>query len=112
MTRRRASAATVEYVATQQFAYERTDGSVHRWHQEDESSVTKREDAIAMLQRTIDFWVPKLARDLQVERNVSAAQAIVMARTIFQETVPTLLKEPFPVKWEISMADLTFPSEI
>jgi hypothetical protein len=76
MTRRRASAATVEYVATQQFAYERTDGSVHRWHQEDESSVTKREDAIAMLQRTIDFWVPKLARDLQVERNVSAAQAI------------------------------------
>lgn len=98
-----------QYVATHRFTRTKPDGSTVEWQQEDESAATSKAEAVGMVQRTIDFWVPKLADDLQFKRGLPKVAAWRLARQNFEKTVVASLNNPFATRWHLSREDFTFP---
>jgi len=91
--------------------YQRTDsnGVVHIWYQEDENAVTSKAEAVDMVQRTIDFWLPQLAEDVAREFGLTPEQAQPKAQDSFKHTLSNMLCQPFAVRWGLTVEDFTWP---
>lgn len=97
----------VERIASQKFSRRRPDDSIVEWQQEDETAVTSKAEAVAMVQRAIDFWVPKAASDLHAQRGIPKAKARILAR---QGAVTAMLdlSTPFARRWNLQVKDFNF----
>ena len=89
--------------------YTKADGTTVEWHQENESAVRNKQEAVDMVQRTIDFWVPRLASDLVKMKGLSPDDAKVSAKKVFAGTLQMHLLEPFAVRWDLKLSDFTWP---
>lgn len=106
------SNATIDKLSKNTFTRQKADGTTVEWHQEDESAVQSKAEAVAMVQRTIDFWLPMLVRDLQVQNNLSLSDAIAQAQLSFSTNlVHTLAGAPFAKRWEMTVADFRIHME-
>jgi hypothetical protein len=76
------------------------------WVQEDEEAVTTKTEAVAMIQRTIDFWKIKLRDDLMSQRGLSRPDAEQGAIQTFHRQFGTSLQEPLPRRFGITLQDL------
>lgn len=99
----------VKQIASRKFTHQTADGKTVEWQQEDESAVKDKAEAVAMVQRTIDFWLPKIADNLALHRNMPKAEAEILARRIFQENLTDMLTQPFAVKWNLTVEDFVLP---
>jgi hypothetical protein len=99
----------IQHIATHRFSRIKADGTVVEWQQEDESAVTSKTEAVGMVQRTIDFWLPALVDDLQRLRGFPRVVAMQMAHQSFEQTVDESLSSPFAKRWQLSREDFTFP---
>jgi hypothetical protein len=95
-------------IAAQTFTRQKSDGTIVEWHQEDESAVISKAEAIAVVQRTIDFWLPKVATEIQQQRNIPFAEALASAQQSFLDGFSEMMSQPFPQRWGLTLADLTF----
>lgn len=86
----------------------KADGTVLTWKQEPESDVKIKEEAVAQMQRTIDFWLPQLIDDVAKKHGITRVEAVAIASRHFRTSTVTMLEEPFPVKWGVTMDDLNF----
>lgn len=110
--RRRYRLATPEdMIASQRFTRQKPDGTIVEWHQEDESAVTSKAEAVAMIQRTIDFWFPYLVASLQQQKGMSLPDAVAMAEQSFTKNFIKMLRNPFPQRWGITLADVNLHPE-
>lgn len=95
-------------IAERSFTRRKADGTVVEWHQEDELAVKTKAEAVAMVQRTIDFWLPSLVHDLQIARNLALPDAISLATTTFSTSFEEMLANPFPRQWNMVLEDFDF----
>ena len=101
---------SVEQIAAQVWTHCTRDGTVIFWHQEDENAVQTREEAIAMVQRTINFWAVKLIDDLQTQQHMTQDQATTVARKTFRTNIHNMAKAaPFAQRWGFTVEDFIFP---
>lgn len=101
-------AAGIAYVATTTFQRIRADGSVARWRQEDESAVQTKAEAVGMVQRTLNFWIPKAADDLVEQRGLKRVDAIKVARSMSRNGLRQMLDKPFSRRWGLTLEDFNF----
>jgi hypothetical protein len=85
----------VEFVASHSFTRQATNGTTVEWHQEDESAVTCKAEAVAIVQRTIDFWLPMLADNIQHRQQVSRTEAERQSLEIFRTQFTVMITTPF-----------------
>lgn len=97
-----------EMIASHVWIARKADGTVVEWHQEDENSVTSKAEAVAMVQRTIDFWLLKLVADIQQSRKIPLEDAKTAACHSFRATMLGTLVQPWPKKWGMTMEDFVF----
>lgn len=102
------SKKSVEFIASQTHTRVKADGSIVEWHQENELAVTSKAEAIGMVQRTIDFWLPQLVTDLQQQRKYSLSAAEDVARRSFITNIEKMMDQPFAQRWGFTIADFTF----
>jgi hypothetical protein len=99
---------TAEQVAAQRFTRRRADGSIAEWQQEDEAAVASKDEAVAIVQRTINFWIPKIAADLRTQKGLPMRLARPRARQVMQEGLKEMLSKPFARRWGLTMEDFNF----
>jgi hypothetical protein len=99
---------TVEQIASQIFTRKRADGTTLIWHQENESAATSKADAIGMVQRTLDFWIPQVADDLVEKRGITRVEALAAAKLVWRSGMAGMLAQPFPRKWGLEEEDFNF----
>jgi hypothetical protein len=102
---------SIQQIASHRWSRQKADGTTLEWEQEDESSVKCKADVVAMLQRTIDFWMPQLIHDMQNQKAMSLIDARLMAKQHFQITLSAMLSEPWTRRWDVKLEDFTFPIE-
>jgi hypothetical protein len=100
----------VEFIATHKFSYLKSDGTKVEWQQENENAATSKEQAVGMIQRAIDFWVPYIAGQLHRQKKISIQNAKVMADQSVRKNITLTLSQTFPRRWGITLQDLTFPT--
>lgn len=96
------------HFASQKHTRIKADGTVAEWQQEDESAVTTKAEAVGMVQRTIDFWLPQMVNDIVANRGISREEATALATKHFHAASEQMVAEPFPIKWGITVDDLKF----
>lgn len=101
---------TYETLISNKFSYRKADGTVVEWQQEDEHAATTKAEALGMLQRTVDFWIPYITVQLRRKQKLSKKNAEIRARQVLREQMTQLVSQPFPQKWGITFEDLTFPT--
>jgi hypothetical protein len=98
----------VALIASTTFQRRRADGTLHEWHQEDESAVTTKEECIGVIQRTIDFFIPKMAEDLRAQKGLPPNLAIARARLIMRTGMIEMIDQPFAKKWGVQVEDFSY----
>lgn len=99
----------VNFIATNKFFHtDSVTGEVRSWQQEDEGAVATREEAVAVIQRTIDFWLPKLRDDLHISNGMALSDAATKAKKAFAQNINETLRSPFPKKFGLTFDDFTF----
>lgn len=98
----------VRMIASNVWSATKADGTVVEWQQEDENAVTSKAEAVAMVQRTIDFWLMKLLDDICRSRKISLEEAKIEAGKAFRTSMLNTLTEPWPSKWGMTIEDFNF----
>jgi hypothetical protein len=101
----------VAIIAATKFQRRRADGTLHEWQQEDESAVTTKEECIGVIQRTIDFFIPKMAEDLRAQKGLPPGLAIARARLIMRTGMTEMIDQPFAKKWGVQVEDFTYNAD-
>lgn len=105
-------ASLENHIATNIFYRVNHKGETVQWQQENESAVTHRADAVAIIQRTINFWLPKITTDLINEQGMSIEVARALAQDHFERTLlKMILTSPFLRRWGLKIEDFTFTPE-
>lgn len=98
----------VDFVRSQQWSHVDSQTGVERhWQQEDEESCQSREEAVAMVQRTIDFWVPMMRDQLIEQKGMDVSNATRAAKMSFTQNIAARLDVPFGGRWMLRIEDFT-----
>lgn len=97
-----------EVVASQKwFHIDAVTGEHLSWEQEEESSCSSREDAIGIIQRTLDFWLVKM-RDMYVAQGLDIDRAREDAKVTFIINLEAMmLNTPFAKQWGLKLSDFS-----
>lgn len=97
--------------ALRKFTRRKADGTIEEWQQEDVSGVTCKADAVAMIQRTINFWLPQAIQSVHIYHNRPLEEAKQLGVTMFKKNLREMINEPMPKKWLVKVDDFSFPTE-
>lgn len=95
------------FVASQQWYHtDSVTGQQLSWQQEDENACRSREEAIGVIQRTLDFWLVKM-RDMYVAQGTPLDKAREDAKVTFLINLEQMLTQPFPKTWSLQLSDFS-----
>jgi hypothetical protein len=97
-----------QVVASQKwFHTDAVTGESMSWEQEEESLCTSREQAIGIIQRTLDFWSVKM-RDMHVAQGADIETARKATKEVFGNNLRDMMHQEFPIRWGLKISDFSF----
>lgn len=98
----------IDFIRSQKWTHaDSQTGQERHWQQEDEDSCASREEAVAMVQRTIDFWVPMMRDQLMKQKGMNVSDANRAAKMSFTQNIIARLDVPFGGRWYLRIEDFT-----
>lgn len=82
-------------------------GAMLTWKQEDEAACQSHEEAVGILQRTLDFWIVKLRDAIMVKNGLTVAKATEEANMTFFINLEFMLTQPWPRKWDLKLSEFS-----
>ena len=101
-----------DVVSTQTFQRKKLDGTIVEWHQEEEDAIADREAAIAMVQRTITFWISHLVIVSHQQQKQPLQIATKTAQDMFKQVLQNMMSSNFAKKWKLKLKDFNYDPDL